>query len=183
MDNKDMRGAIIRGAMAMQTPVIIVFFKECCADNFQANWDDLTSSVQQFWIELAGQLEGIIGSELWKSTIDKWEEPSDCDSEEWSKDYGGKKCKHFGRCNHEAEDDCFEKANPQVKDLCTGCASENCSHMWKWGKKCCPDCSHVKPLSSFEFKPCPYEDKLCPICKLELKPSPSGWSCANGHGY
>jgi hypothetical protein len=83
MDNKDMRGQIIRGAMAMQTPVIIIFFKECCADNFQANWDDLTSVVQQFWIELAGQLEGIIGSELWKTTIeDRWEKPSDCDSEE-----------------------------------------------------------------------------------------------------
>lgn len=141
MNNKDMRGAIIRGAMAMQTPVIIVFFKECCADDFQANWDDLTSGVQQFWIELAEQLEGIIGSELWKTTIeDQWEKPSDC---------AGKKCKHFGRCNHGAGDDCFEK----------------------------------KPLPSFEFRPCPYEDKLCPICKLELKPCPSGWSCANGHGY
>lgn len=66
-----MRGVIIRGAMAMQTPVIIVFFKECCSDDFQANWNDLTSSVQQFWIELADQLEGIIRSELWKNTIDK----------------------------------------------------------------------------------------------------------------
>lgn len=192
MDNKDMRGAIIRGVMAMQTPVIMVFFKECCADDFQANWDDLTSGVQQFWIELAEQLEGIIGLELWKNTID-----------EWSKDYSGKKCKHFGRCNHETGDDWFEKEikqlysqncpschctlgsnkenceiccnivrifPPQIKDLCTGCASENCSHMWKWGKKCCNDCSHVKPLA-------------CPICKLELKPSPSGLICANGHGH
>lgn len=159
MNNKAMRGAIIRGAMAMQTPVIIIFFKECCADNFQANWNDLTSVVQQFWIELAVQLEGIIGSELWKSTIE------DISEQAFNKAYDDSRV---------AED---------IDQLCKGCNSSNCSHMWKWGKKCCPDCSHVKPLSSFEFKPCPYEDKLCPICKLELKPSPSGWSCANGHGY
>jgi hypothetical protein len=31
--------------------------------------------------------------------------------------------------------------------------------------------------------PCPFEDKLCPVCKQELKPCPSGWSCINGHGF
>jgi len=31
--------------------------------------------------------------------------------------------------------------------------------------------------------PCPYNDKLCPVCGLELIPCSSGWSCSNGHGF
>jgi len=70
MDNKSMRGAIIRGAMTMQTPLIIVFFKECCSDDLNANWNDLTSAVQEFWIQLAEQLESVMRTETWGSTIE-----------------------------------------------------------------------------------------------------------------
>lgn len=33
------------------------------------------------------------------------------------------------------------------------------------------------------IRECPFEDKLCPTCGLELKLCPSGWVCENGHGF
>lgn len=29
---------------------------------------------------------------------------------------------------------------------CTGCGSQNCSHLWPQQKKCCPDCSCLEEL-------------------------------------
>lgn len=50
-----------------------------------------------------------------------------------------------------------------------------------------PWCSRNEPEHNkdplTDGRECPFENKLCPECNQELKPNPSGWSCANGHAF
>ena len=64
---------------------------------------------------------------------------------------------------------------------------DRCTQCKEFDNDGCPNCGPNTIRKVFDpdedIGPCPYEDKLCPKCKLELKASPSGWSCINGHGY
>lgn len=147
----------IRGAMT--TIVKKIHFRNGQIDDFNSEFDNLPPYIKENWALLARLITIIIEPKQWES---------------------GNTCKcviHNNERYHHPHCTSFHttKAVGHVggEHLLTN--PQLFRGIW----------THSEPIDSIEdiICPCPFNDKICPVCGKKLEPNPSGWSCAEGHGF